>query len=113
MTYESEYEQIRILLDKYWRCATTIEEERELRRFFSGSRIPPEWEPYRAWFRSEQAEYLPPLGPEFDRRVMASIRQEKRRAYHRRLLYGGGFLLFLLLILFLWILFRPCIEGGG
>lgn len=113
MTDESDYERIDTLLDKYWRCATTVSEERELRRFFSGSRIPPEWEPYRAWFQSAQAECLPPLGPEFDRRVMASIQQEKRRAYRRRLLYGGGFLLFLFLLFLFWMLFRPWMQAIG
>lgn len=113
MIDERDYERIDALLDKYWRCATTIGEERELRRFFSGRRIPPEWQPYCAWFQSEQAERLSPLGPEFDRRVMASIRQEKRRAYRRRMIYGVGFLLFLSLLFLLWTLFRPCIPDLG
>ena len=46
------YNRIHILLDKYWRCITTIEEERELRSFFSGKVIPPEFRPYQVWFQT-------------------------------------------------------------
>ena len=39
-----------------------VEEERELRRFFSSAVIPPDLLPYKAWFVSHEAEALPPLG---------------------------------------------------
>lgn len=101
------YDRINSLLDKYWMCATTVEEEKELRRFFSGQNIPPEWLPYQAWFQSEQAEKLPPLGPDFDQRVMATIRQQKRRRCHQYLIYGAGFLFFLFVCILLLFYFRP------
>lgn len=68
-----DYNRIHILLDKYWRCITTVEEERELRRFFSGGVIPPEFRPYQAWFRIPEAEELPPLGNEFDTKIIRQI----------------------------------------
>lgn len=107
------YDRINDLLDKYWRCATTVEEEKELRRFFSEENIPPEWLPYQAWFRSEQAENLSPLGPDFDRRVMENIRREKRRFFRFRLFYGIGFIFFLLGLLLLLLYFRPFSIGMG
>lgn len=101
------YDRIDRLLDKYWMCATTVEEEKELRRFFSEKNIPPQWLPYQAWFRSAQAENLSPLGPAFDRRVMETIRREKRRLYRLRLFYGIGFIFFLVGLLLLLLYFRP------
>lgn len=97
------------LLDKYWECGTTVEEERELRRFFSGSIVPPDLLPYKSWFVSGEAEMLLPLGEHFDAQVMADIEQLKRRrrqqSVTRYLCLGSlGFvfiLLFLCLKLFL------------
>lgn len=100
------YDRINTLLDKYWMCATTVEEEKELRRFFSGRNIPPEWLPYQAWFQSEQAEKLSPLGADFDRRVMAAIRQQKRHRSRQCLVYGAGFFCLLLVCILLLFYFR-------
>lgn len=36
----SSIEYIRVLLDKYWECQTSIEEEKTLQDFFSGKNIP-------------------------------------------------------------------------
>lgn len=72
-----DYNRIKILLDKYWECATTIEEERELRHFFSAETLPPELRPYKAWFLTPEAETLPPLGKEFDLKVLQRIAREK------------------------------------
>lgn len=51
-----DYQRINKLLDKYWECATSVEEERELRRFFSSAVIPPDLLPYKAWFVSHEAD---------------------------------------------------------
>lgn len=101
------YDRINDLLDKYWVCATTVEEEKELRRFFSEENIPPEWQPYQAWFQSEQVENLSPLGVDFDLRVMEKIRRKKRQFFRFRLLYGIGFILLLLMLLLLLFYFCP------
>lgn len=74
-----DYNRITSLLDKYWECATTIEEERELRHFFSSDALPPELRPYKAWFLTPEAETLPPLGKEFDLKVYS--RSPGRKSY--------------------------------
>lgn len=74
-----DYDRITSLLEKYWECATTIEEERELRHFFTTAALPPELRPYKAWFLTSDAETLPPLGKEFDLKVLQQIAREKRR----------------------------------
>lgn len=85
--------RINTLLAKYWSCATTVEEERELRLFFTREPVPPELRPYQAWFRTADAEELPPLGPQFDRELLAQIAKEKRqqrRKWYMKLAFGIG-----------------------
>ncbi|WP_297909759.1 hypothetical protein [uncultured Parabacteroides sp.] len=73
-----DYQRINKLLDKYWECATSVEEERELRRFFSSAVLPPDLLPYKAWFVSHEAETLPPLGQDFDARILEHISEDRR-----------------------------------
>ena len=73
-----DYQRINKLLDKYWECATSVEEERELRRFFSSAVIPPDLLPYKAWFVSHEAETLPPLGKDFDARILEHISEDRK-----------------------------------
>ena len=53
-----DYQRINKLLDKYWECATSVEEERELRQFFSSAVVPPDLLPYKAWFVSHEASEM-------------------------------------------------------
>ncbi len=46
-----DYEDIKILLDKYWRCETTLDEELRLRDYFERDDIPAELQPYAGLFR--------------------------------------------------------------
>lgn len=101
-----EYQRIHHLLDKYWECATSVEEERELRHFFTSGGIPPELLPYKAWFVSHEAESLSPLGADFDERVLARISREKRARRRRYFCYGliGLFSLFVAGVLIFWFM---------
>lgn len=99
-----DYDRIKILLEKYWECATTIDEERELRHFFSSDTLPPELRPYKAWFLTPEAEILPPLGKEFDLKVLQRIAKEKRQR-HLRLFYSFSALMtFIIVLLFVLLL---------
>ena len=93
-----DYNRITSLLDKYWECATTIEEERELRHFFSSDALPPELRPYKAWFLTPEAETLPPLGKEFDLKVLQQITREKKLR-RLRLFYSFSALGLVILVL--------------
>lgn len=69
-----DYKYIEQLLDRYWRCETTLEEEAILRAFFSQDDIPAAWRPYQDLFRYEQAEpHTDVLGDDFDERVLARV----------------------------------------
>lgn len=88
-----DYTRIDTLLAKYWSCATTVEEERELRIFFTSEQVPPELLPYQAWFRATGAEDLQPLGPQFERELLEHIAKEKRQQRRKRyikLAFGLG-----------------------
>jgi hypothetical protein len=46
-----DYDEIKILIDKYWRCECTQEEEKTLRDYFSKEQVPAELEPYVSLFK--------------------------------------------------------------
>lgn len=100
-----DYTRIDTLLAQYWRCATTVEEERELRLFFTHEEVPPALRPYRAWFRLPEAEELYPLGSQFDREILEHIRKEKRSRRRKRCLKLFIGLLAVLLLSALFLLF--------
>jgi hypothetical protein len=72
--------QIKILLDRYNRAETSLEEERMLRDYFSGqSEIPVELEPYRAAFRYyNSVRQMTVQKPELEQKLEALIDREQR-----------------------------------
>ncbi len=76
-----DYKYINQLLERYWRCETSLEEEGILRAFFSQEDIPAELERYRALFVcQERQKQEDVLGEEFDNRIMALIDDEPVKA---------------------------------
>jgi len=78
-----EYEHIRFLLNKYWNCETSLEEEKKLRDFFSGEDIPEDLQPYAPLFRyCKESRNSIRLGNDFDKKLETAIRQkEKEKQY--------------------------------
>lgn len=71
-----DYKYINQLLERYWQCETTLEEEQILRSFFSQLNVPRELERYRSLFVYEQTEpKADRLGDDFDERLMSAIGQ--------------------------------------
>lgn len=68
-----DYKHIDELLRRYWQCETSLEEEVELRSFFSeGNVIPSHLEKYRSLFLYQYLEKEETgLTDEFDKRVLA------------------------------------------
>ena len=62
------------LLERYWQCETTLQEEAILRTFFSQDDVPAELEQYKALFAAQQHEEI--LGDDFDARILAMVGQE-------------------------------------
>lgn len=72
-----DYKYIEQLLERYWDCETTNEEESILRTFFSQKDVPARLLKYRSLFEYQnQAADVSPLGDEFDQKVLASIYED-------------------------------------
>ena len=72
-----DYKYIEQLLERYWQCETTLQEEDILRSFFSQPDIPEDLRRYQPLFTFEQEE---PLGDDFDVRILEMIGEEEPKA---------------------------------
>ena len=73
-----DYKYIEQLLERYWRCETSLQEEEILRMFFSQEDIPVALVPYRSLFVYEQNEKeMDVLGDDFDQRVLGQIQEDE------------------------------------
>ena len=66
------YKYIEQLLERYWQCETTLQEEAILRTFFSQPDIPEALRKYQALFAGE-LQKEEPLGEDFDARMLDLI----------------------------------------
>lgn len=77
-----DYKYIEQLLERYWRCETTVEEEEILRAFFQQKEIPARLLRYKPLFSyGEQAKEIK-LGSDFDERILAEIERPVVKARH-------------------------------
>lgn len=76
---DSEY--IEQLLQRYWQCQTSREEERQLRDYFSrpASEVPEHLRRYRALFAWQRQMSEARLSDDFDSRVLAEVEALKRK----------------------------------
>lgn len=68
-----DYKYIEQLLDRYWECQTTLEEEAILRSFFAQEDIPASLLPYQDLFIAEEQMAHEHLSEDFDQRLMERI----------------------------------------
>ena len=66
------------LLERYWQCETSLEEEAQLRAFFNGSDVPEHLLRYKDLFVYQQLQQEVGLGADFDARVLAEVVKAKR-----------------------------------
>ncbi len=69
-----DYKYIEQLLERYWNCETSVEEERILRSFFRGNEIPANLSRYKALFACLDEEKEMHLGTDFDAKVSALVK---------------------------------------
>ena len=75
-----DYKYINQLLERYWNCETSLEEEEILRTFFSQKEIPAELSQYKPLFAYELSDSKAEgLGKDFDQKVMAKIEEEYKQ----------------------------------
>ena len=71
--------RIEELLDKYWKCETSLEEEKELRSFFNKNEVPDEFKETSLLFRYFEDQKKQTVNEaRFDKRVKAKTSEEKR-----------------------------------
>lgn len=68
-----DYKYIEQLLERYWQCETSVEEESELREFFSQGEVPAHLLRYRDVFVYQQVQHEVRLGDDFDARILAQV----------------------------------------
>lgn len=61
------------LLERYWQCETSLEEEAQLRAFFNGGDVPEHLLRYKDLFVYQQLQQEVGLGEDFDARVLAEV----------------------------------------
>jgi hypothetical protein len=67
------------LLNKYWNCETSLEEEQQLREYFRGDQIPEQWKETAPLFRYFDAHKKKTLNDgAFDASVMAKIKSPSK-----------------------------------
>lgn len=66
-------EHIEKLLEKYWDCQTSLEEERELRDFFRGGEVPEKLRDTASLFRYFDDEQSRKLVGDFDKKVKSKL----------------------------------------
>jgi hypothetical protein len=66
------------LLEKYWNCETSLEEEKLLREYFNGSEVPASFRDAASLFRYFENERTRATDEDFERTVTKEIRNRQR-----------------------------------
>lgn len=85
-----DYKYIEQLLERYWQCETSLEEESKLRAFFLKEEIPAQLLPYKGLFVYQQVMRETGLGEDFDARIFDKIERPVVKA--KRLTWTGRLL---------------------
>lgn len=68
-----DYKYIEQLLERYWNCETSLEEEQILRSFFRQKEVPAHLLRYKQLFAYQDVEKEKGLGDDFDTRILTLI----------------------------------------
>ena len=77
-----DYKDIEQLLERYWQCETSLEEESQLRDFFSKGEVPAHLLRYKNLFVYQQVQQEEGLGEDFDARILAQVEAPVVKAKH-------------------------------
>lgn len=112
-----DYKYIEQLLDRYWNCETSVEEEQILRIFFQQKELPTHLRRYRSLFTYQEEAAGMKLGDDFDKGVLAEIERPVVKA-RKLTLYSRFMPLFkaaamMLLLFTLGGVVKHATEEGG
>ncbi|MCS2436750.1 hypothetical protein NXY48_11295 [Bacteroides ovatus] len=85
-----DYKDIEQLLERYWQCETSVEEEATLRDFFAKEEVPAHLLRYKNLFVYQQVQQEVGLGEDFDTRILAEVESTVVKA--KRLTLTGRFI---------------------
>lgn len=73
-----DYKYIEQLLERYWRCETSLQEEEILRLFFSQEEVPTNLVPYKDLFIYEQEQKdTDILGDDFNQKILEKVNEDQ------------------------------------
>ena len=82
-----DYKYIEQLLERYWECKTTPEEEKLLQDFYLQPHVPNNLEKYRCLFDYEREEKDICLDSDFDERILHEVGETIVEAKHNNLFF--------------------------
>ena len=71
-----DYKYIEQLLERYWECETSLEEEQILRSFFNQKDVPARLLQYKEIFSFSDEDKQNKLGDDFDARMLAMVEEQ-------------------------------------
>jgi hypothetical protein len=80
-----DFNEAKVLLEKYWNCETSLEEEDLLRSYFQQEEIPDELKKYEELFRFFSEEREKELNQDFDDKMMTLVKNRKKHGSQRYL----------------------------
>ena len=75
--------RIEELLNKYWECETSLEEEQQLREFFNGTHVPEQFKEAAVlfrYFRENKKKSIADTG--FENKITRKLQPSKSKIYH-------------------------------
>jgi hypothetical protein len=76
------YKKIQELLDKYWNCETTLEEEEILRSYFSNEEVHDDFKEFEQLFRHFNEVKGSRVSNDFDERIFEKVKKRKAQRRH-------------------------------
>lgn len=78
-------EQLRKILERFYRGETTLEEEKKLQEYFSSTKVPEEFIPDKELFQTfASGDESVPVPGDLDQKIIASIDQAERKSVKNR-----------------------------
>lgn len=68
-----DYKYIEQLLERYWQCETSLQEEEQLRSFFAGEEVPEHLLPYQSLFVYQLDQQEVKISDDFEKRILAQV----------------------------------------
>lgn len=67
------------LLQKYWDCETSLEEEQQLREYFSHAQVPEQWKEAAALFNYFEQQKQKSVNEQFDKALLGKLQRPKSK----------------------------------